>query len=1237
MKKYLPFILSAIFIFLGAFSFALNVSAEKNEALLPATLEPVDCFTPGLYKFQSVQVSVGPEEPAYNAGQSIGFIGNVINENNYPVVDGNVFVRISKVNKEYLTDGHNAVDEIMAVTGLSIDASSSVPVTFFWKSPKDLGAGEYRADYFFSVGKKFNLGGLPFTNEIIVGYSSFKINNTQNTTFVLDRTGTKVNGGKYNHIGNWPSVPKDAKIEITQPIKNLSNKEIKAEVGYDLYFWDSLNEADKINSKKEIITIPANSVKNLSYLIPKSEQSVYYLRIKATVGTASSIVNVRVSSEIEKSRINYPAITAFPLLKGESAKLFSCFHNTYGVTDNKLRLTLTDEKGKTVAQGEYAGTLSQEMSGAQMDFTAKKDYRLLNLKAELLDSSGKVMDSYENKYDCASLKSAKCAESVKGDTWYYSIALLLISLIGLFIIIKFIKPSVFKKIFVGIFIVLAVISLVILIMTITRGINNADAETASADGRVKSETRTSWYDIYYYNGEYKDSKTGQMVQDCRKLALGDISLTYQASLVGNLALLKNETLRVDPAGQCTYNATGGYWDTPNCGVPMAFKQGGISDYYVGTTTISVASLPAMSLVSSNPNVLSCSGNVCIAKSSGVVTLTGTFGSTPVGVSSIEWLQYPKDLNPDGKLLKSVKFSYPGGASTKPIHMSLESCQVNKNNSSPNVNISGYSPTWEVRVIEPPTGLRASCPYPGTTANLSWNREAGANAYIVKINNGRGNIVTNNAYQATTVPGQTYSWSVSSAFGNINNLLAYSFDGSAITAFKNGFNFTCSNIDPRGVSCKPSKYSISTTKPEGSCSDNNTKTVNGDGGSSSPWTWTCGDNICRSYNLSANQLCGTANGTTRFFEPTLPSQLCLFGEEGNPSSVTSGSDSWSWSCTYNSIVSNCSATKLGGVGYCGKAATTTPSSVKPTADLCYSDYAGTPPTVTEGSSSWTWECPSPNTDEEPSLCSATILSPNLACGNAHGNSTLKTAPTSEADLCKLGTSSIVSENNGVFTWKCSNIDCSAGSSNNCVGSNCGDGCVGDNCGSEDNIGSCGSINATYLENKPTKLDPLCSAGRSSLVVDGYLDRIGGNKIGEGILWWWSCNGKTKSASCYAINKNVWPTNPSEIMSCTISKDTNDISLLNKKVVWSVTPNGDCANCKNTWMIDNDVSKSDVKEFYGKDNDYSLSLNKKVFTTVGDKNITALLFLPLTNDPFFKVVSSCSTSTTVVQQGGGTSEI
>ncbi|MFA6797109.1 MAG: hypothetical protein WCR40_00130 [Candidatus Paceibacterota bacterium] len=505
--------------------------------------ESVPCFD--YYKFQSVSVNVGPEKLVYKTGDIITFSGTVINENNYPIFDGYVFVRISEVNSSYLTEGHNIKDEFMAVGPLAIDASSSKQVNFSWNVPTKLKDGKYKAEYFFSVDKKFNLGGLPFTNEITIGFSNFDIISAISKNVSFDKSSTKVNGKKYLHIGNWPVVNQGEKVTFTQDIINTYKQSKNVEVAYDLYFWDSLNEKDLISTKSENITLKAGEKKTLSYEIPKVENSVYYLKmtVKTDDGT-KSIVNMRVTSNIERARVNYFGLNKFPLTKNDSATMFSCFHNSSGInTEGRVSLIAKDKKGNEIANIDYSGKIPSSVSAEKIDFKALSDLKYVKLEQKIYDKSGTLLDSEDTVYDCSLLNSEECKKDSNYIAIYILVALLIIFLFPLF----FKRNRDNKRI--KIILILINIALFILFLIILLGFSFVGAETVS-----------------FQSSQNSPSSINYSAQIVSYLLDGNVTRkNYVAVDKTSSSVNVGDILNFTSTSTCDFNINGGFWGTPPCG------------------------------------------------------------------------------------------------------------------------------------------------------------------------------------------------------------------------------------------------------------------------------------------------------------------------------------------------------------------------------------------------------------------------------------------------------------------------------------------------------------------------------------------------------------------------------------------------------------------------------------------------------------------------------------------------
>ncbi len=375
-----------------------------------------DCFD--YYHFQSVQVSAGAEKGKYLVGEKVVFNGYLINENDYPIFDGNVFVRISRMNlaqdpngeEKYLSDYHYIVDEFIAQKDIALDVNQEKDLSFEWAIPSAITAGQYRADFFFSVGKKFNLGGLPFSNEVVVGASEFEIESTVKDYLSFSRSATTINNQPYRQIGDWPLIEGDQDIVITHQLENSFDRDQKADLVFELYYWDSLDEKDKLATEERTVTIPADSSEPINFSFQQQGKSVYYLKTIAKGETQQSIINARVSTETEMPRLNYPGLNRFPIAQGQSAALFSCFHNTNHLdTQGKVDVILKDRQGEIVDQFTYQGKITSAMMAQKKDFTAKENYDYLTIEAKVYDKNNKLVDSYQAVYDCQEI--GKCFSS----------------------------------------------------------------------------------------------------------------------------------------------------------------------------------------------------------------------------------------------------------------------------------------------------------------------------------------------------------------------------------------------------------------------------------------------------------------------------------------------------------------------------------------------------------------------------------------------------------------------------------------------------------------------------------------------------------------------------------------------------------------------------------------------------------------------------------------------------------
>lgn len=115
---------------------------------------------------------------------------------------------------------------------------------------------------------------------------------------------------------------------------------------------------------------------------------------------------------MDRTRINFPGVTAFPLKAGESATLFSCLHNagTSGsVPNGRLELSLVDDSGALIHEYTYTGDVTGAMMGVADTFTPARSYDAFSIIAKLYQGDT-LVDTAQMRYDCTSIDPLSCLQ-----------------------------------------------------------------------------------------------------------------------------------------------------------------------------------------------------------------------------------------------------------------------------------------------------------------------------------------------------------------------------------------------------------------------------------------------------------------------------------------------------------------------------------------------------------------------------------------------------------------------------------------------------------------------------------------------------------------------------------------------------------------------------------------------------------------------------------------------------------
>ena len=378
----------------------------------PLSDQVVSCFD--YYTFNSVEAPIQSRSTNAVSGTQMNFFGNIINKNSYPVVQGTLYVKIMKnIGGEKNSNGPDVIDQFIAMDNLTLPANGSVPLSFTWSIPAHAVSGDYRVVTYFTSDKKFNLQGLSFTDDVVGNSFDFKVTGEQKSLMMFDKSSVIINDDPYYFAAYPPRILKGKSADISLDILNDTDTDQDAQIKWKLYKWDSMHPDNLVREFTTNTKAQANSKTNLQVSIAEESEPVYLLVGELTYKDTKSIVNIRyVRDGVDKVRLNYPAVTSYPLIKGQQTTIFTCLHNSgqsVQVPNNKVILEVKDIKGKVIESYTYEGIITGDMMAVKKDFTPKTNLDKFSVHASIY-TNGELVDESIMEYDCALIDPTSCTQ-----------------------------------------------------------------------------------------------------------------------------------------------------------------------------------------------------------------------------------------------------------------------------------------------------------------------------------------------------------------------------------------------------------------------------------------------------------------------------------------------------------------------------------------------------------------------------------------------------------------------------------------------------------------------------------------------------------------------------------------------------------------------------------------------------------------------------------------------------------
>lgn len=392
----------------------VSSSSPQHPAANGQQLE--SCFD--YYQFGSVPVSISSDTLQVSQGASLILKAAVTNKNPYPVDDvsvlGKVFYK-KDFNKNSF--GPDVIQQMTFAQHISLKAGETKTVTYTWKVPAGLKPGNYQVAAYVDSHDRFNLAGLPFTNDVVGTLFNFSVVGIDKGAVRFNNTETYVNGTNYHSAVFSPKTDIHPNgIPVIATIDNSTHSFFSGKILWKLYSWDGSNPANLITQSDQDVHVNGSGSTTVTYMVKDSNYTVYYLtgELVSSSGEVLSVLPTRwvISKDggLDLARFAFFGVTASST-HSHALTAFACAHSTGHEPSQNVEVEVSatplDPVSWLIHLGSlghvaYKGPMSTQLSAVSVPLASAPGSFKLTAK---LYQNGKLLDSVSSTYSCQDFHS----------------------------------------------------------------------------------------------------------------------------------------------------------------------------------------------------------------------------------------------------------------------------------------------------------------------------------------------------------------------------------------------------------------------------------------------------------------------------------------------------------------------------------------------------------------------------------------------------------------------------------------------------------------------------------------------------------------------------------------------------------------------------------------------------------------------------------------------------------------
>ena len=382
--------------------------------LATSPTDPTRMYCATYFKIGSIQADLTPATNDVVPGSDMTFTGVIRNQNNAPLVDGQLYVKIVfkgvDGNDYTQQSGSPVVDQFLVEDHINLKSQGEHPITVTWPVPSHASMGKYELATYYTSADRYNMLGLTFSDDIAGNTIPFSVTGTNPAAVAFDKASVTLNDQPFAFAAPPPHFTKDGPVMAHATLVNPSDQPKTVEVTWSLYSWDFIRSEYLRDSMTETVTLNPNEKKVLAHATKPIDDPVSLLVVQAKDQDVKSVLNIRfVRDGIQEARSNRLMMLDYPLRAGKQNALFGCVHSMSddAVPGSTFTLSLKDMQGKLIHDYVYSGDISRNVMGFKNDFVPTQDLTEFTLTGTLTQPN-RPTESVTLDYHCQDIDPSLC-------------------------------------------------------------------------------------------------------------------------------------------------------------------------------------------------------------------------------------------------------------------------------------------------------------------------------------------------------------------------------------------------------------------------------------------------------------------------------------------------------------------------------------------------------------------------------------------------------------------------------------------------------------------------------------------------------------------------------------------------------------------------------------------------------------------------------------------------------------